>query len=67
MVKDEQGNPLYCNDGTERLGRGLALTTFRKQYHALRTLHVHFQQDNISKVRGRSLEAGFPPKKLESV
>ena len=49
-MEDEQGNPLYCQDRTPRLGRGLASSTFRKHYHALRTLHVHFQQDNISKV-----------------
>ena len=53
VVRDEQGNPLYSNNGKERLGRGLAVTTFRKHYHALRTLHVHFQQDNVSKVKGQ--------------
>ena len=50
QVRDEDGTTLYCNDGTPRVGRGLAATTFRKHYHALRTLHVHFQQDSISKV-----------------
>lgn len=50
-MKDEDGIPLLCNDGTPRVGRGLAASTFRKQYHALRTLHVHFQQDSTSKVR----------------
>lgn len=49
VVEDER-NPLFCFDGTPRVGRGLASSTFRKQYHALRTLHVHFQQDSTSKV-----------------
>ena len=50
QVTDEDGTPLYSNDGKPRLGRGLAGSTFRKQYHGLRTLHVHFQQDASSKV-----------------
>ena len=48
---DEQGSPLYCRDGRPRLGRGLAVSTFRKHYHALRTLHVHFQRETATQVR----------------
>lgn len=48
---DEHGSPLYCHDGRARLGRGLAVSTFRKHYHALRTLHVHFQREAAAQVQ----------------
>lgn len=31
-----------------RFGRGLAENTFRKHYHGLRTIRVHFQQQSVN-------------------
>ena len=49
-VADEKGSPLLLCNGQPRVGRGLAESTFRKVYHALRTLHVHFQTQTEYKV-----------------
>lgn len=37
-------------DGSIRMGREFAENTFRKNYHALRTLHIHFQQQSEYRV-----------------
>jgi hypothetical protein len=47
---DDNGQPLLQHDGSVRVGRELAESTFRKHYHALRTLHVHFQKESEYKV-----------------
>ena len=49
-VTDEDGQPIMQLNGRVRMGRELAESTFRKHYHALRTLHVHFQKENNYKV-----------------
>ena len=49
-VVDGNGNAMVMNNGLPRLGKGFAESTFRKHYHALRTLHVHFQQETEPKV-----------------
>lgn len=49
-VVDSQGIPVRQNDGQIRFGKEFAESTFRKVYHALQTLHVHFQQVNEYKV-----------------
>ena len=45
-VTSDDGTPLLMNSGSPRLGRGLAESTFRKIYHGLRTLHIHFQKQS---------------------
>ena len=47
---DSQGVPIRQNSGQIRFGKEFAESTFRKVYHALQTLHVHFQQENEYKV-----------------
>ena len=47
---DSQGVPVRQNDGQIRFGKEFAESTFRKVYHALQTLHIHFQQENEYKV-----------------
>ena len=47
---NEHGEAVRQHSGEVRVGRGLAESTFRKIYHALQTLHVHFQQDTEYKV-----------------
>ena len=49
-VMDSQGVPVRQNNGQIRFGKEFAESTFRKVYHALQTLHVHFQQENEYKV-----------------
>ena len=49
-VLDEDGEEIQQNNGQVRRGRGFAESTFRKTYHALHTLHVHFQQQSEYKV-----------------
>ena len=44
LVTNDDGTPLLMNNGSPRLGRGLAESTFRKIYQGLRTLHIHFQK-----------------------
>lgn len=43
QVTDETGVPVHDRNGKVRVGKGFAESTFRKQYHALHTLHVHLQ------------------------
>lgn len=57
-VKDERGNPLFLKNGQPRVGKGIAESTFRKIYHALRTIHVHFQQKTDYMVHHKSLICG---------
>ena len=47
---DSQGVPVRQNDGQIRFSKEFAESTFRKVYHALQTLHIHFQQENEYKV-----------------
>ena len=35
--------PIQTASGVARTGKGLSESTFRKEYHALKTLHIHFQ------------------------
>lgn len=49
-VVNGNGIAINMNNGQPRLGKGFAESTFRKHYHALRTLHVHFQQETEPKV-----------------
>ena len=43
--------PLEAKDGKTRLGRGYSESTFRKYFHALNTLHKHFQRESTIGVR----------------
>lgn len=54
---DENGQPILQHNGSVRMGRELAESTFRKHYHALRTLHVHFQKESDYKVSYLGIEA----------
>ena len=47
---DEHGEEIQQCNGQVRVGKGFAESTFRKTYHALHTLHVHFQQESEYKV-----------------
>ena len=47
---DERGEEIQQCNGQVRVGRGFAESTFRKTYHALHTLHVHFQQESEYRV-----------------
>lgn len=49
-VLDEDGEEIQQNNGQVRRVRGFAESTFHKTYHALHTLHVHFQQQSEYKV-----------------
>lgn len=49
-VVDGNGIAIHMNNGQPRLGKGFAESTFKKHYHALRTLHIHFQQETEPKV-----------------
>lgn len=49
-VLDENGDEIQQCNGQVRVGRGFAESTFRKIYHPLHTLHVHFQQESEYKV-----------------
>lgn len=49
-VVDEDSQPILQKNGLVRMGREFAESTFRKIYHALRTIHVHFQRENEYKV-----------------
>ena len=49
-VVDSQGIPVLQNNGQTRFGKEFAESTFRKVYHALQTLHVHFQLESEYKV-----------------
>ena len=52
-VLDEHGKEIQQFNGQVRVGKGFAENTFRKVYHALHTLHVHFQQEAEYKVHYR--------------
>ena len=41
-VTKDTGEPTRTLSGEVRKGRGLSESTFHKQYHGLKTLHVHF-------------------------
>lgn len=45
-VAIEDGEPIRTVDGEVRKGRGLAESTFRKQFHGLKTIHAHFQRES---------------------
>lgn len=49
-VLNKNGEKVYTADGSTRLGRGFEESTFRKVYHALKTLHKHFQRVSEYKV-----------------
>ena len=50
-IVDEDDIPVCNRHEKVRFGRGFAESTFRKHYHALRTIHVHFQQQSDCKAR----------------
>lgn len=50
-VLSSEGQPLRMADGRTRKGRGLSEGTFRKHFHGLKTLHVHFQRKQVYEVR----------------
>ena len=50
-IVDEDGIPVCTRHEKVRFGRGFAESTFKKHYHALRTIHVHFQQQSDCKAR----------------
>ena len=49
-VVDEDCQPIMQCSGLPRMGRGFAESTFRKNYHALRTLHVHLRDKSSKKL-----------------
>ena len=46
-VLSGEGHPLMMADGMPRKGRGLSEGTFRKHYHGLKTLHLHFHRKHV--------------------
>ena len=50
-VLSNEGQPLMMADGRPRKGRGLSEGTFRKHFHGLKTLHLHFHRKQVYKVQ----------------
>jgi len=44
-VASEGKEPVLTASGEVRKGRGLAESTFRKHFHGLKAIHVHFQRE----------------------
>lgn len=49
-VLSNDGQPLIMADGRPRTGRGLSEGTFRKHFHGLKTLHLHFHRKQVYEV-----------------
>ena len=49
-ILNKNGEKVHTADESTRLGRGFEESTFRKVYHALKTLHKHFQKVSEYKV-----------------
>ena len=50
-VLSNEGQPLMMADGRPRKGRGLSEGTFRKHFHGLKTLHLHFHRKQVYEVQ----------------
>ena len=50
-VLSNEGQPLMMADGRPRKGRGLSEGMFRKHFHGLKTLHLHFHRKQVYEVQ----------------